>query len=167
MNILQLQKNVGVLKNTLVPEVQKIVLNNGEAYTDAIATQLYKGQDRFKKPLRPSYLEDVGPDKFLKTRGQAIAYSYYKQRITPNPERGLFTPNLFLNGYFYSSMRIELKREGLGIIYITTDTIFGTDLFKKYGIPAFQLQDENRYSFIDNRLRPPLKKFIINTLTQQ
>lgn len=167
MNILQLKRNNTILQQTLLPKVQETVLKADVDYIEFIQTQLYKGQDRYGNKIRPSYLEDYGPGKFLKTRAQAIAYAKWKAVITKNKDRDLFTPNLFINGFFYSSLKISLKTGvGLGAIYIESSAGFANEIFSKYGQPPFALQKQNKIELVEVSLRPVINKYIIQTLSK-
>ena len=166
--ILHLKRNNTVVQREILGRVQQIVINNDEGYLDFIRVQLYSGKDRFGKNIHPNYLEDVGPGKFLKTRKQAIGYAKWKAAITPNRDRDFFTPNLIINGFFYESLSIVIKKQrGLGDVYINSGASFAADIFQKYGIPPFQLQTDNKNSFVDNRIKPQAVKYVATTLSMQ
>lgn len=166
--IIHLSRNNKFMQRELLSRVRQTVINNDIGYLDFIREQLYSGKDRFGKNIHPNYLEDVGPDKFLKTRKQAVAYAKWKAAITPNKDRDFFTPNLIINGLFYSSMSLKVKEQrGLGDLYIDSTAGFAGDIFRKYGIPPFQLQTENKNLFVENRIRPQLTKYVFNTLSMQ
>lgn len=166
--IAHLARNNAVVRRDILAQTQQTVINNDIGYLDFIRTQLYAGKDRFGKNIHPNYLEDVGPDKFLKTRKQAIGYAKWKAAITPNRDRDFFTPNLIINGYFYDSMTIKIKKgAALGSIWIDSSAGFANDIFQKYGIPPFQLQTENKNEFVENRIRPQLTKYVYKTLAMQ
>lgn len=67
--------------------------------------QMYDGKTNEGIDIRPSYLEDpYWNDKGGQAAAQA--YSDWKDRITPNPRRTKGTPNLFINGYYHSSISV-------------------------------------------------------------
>jgi hypothetical protein len=167
--ILHLSRNNKVVQREILPQVQQSIINNDVGYLDFIRVQLYAGKDRFGKNIRPSYLEDVGPGKFLKTRKQAVGYAKWKAAITPNKDRDFFTPNLIINGFFYSSMKLQIKKSNgsLGALYIDSNAGFAQEVFQKYGIPPFQLQTENKNEFVENRIRPQVNKYVYRTLSMQ
>ena len=68
--------------------------------------QLWDGKNADGNNITPSYLDDP----YFKTKKQAEAYANWKNRITPNSRRDKNTPNLFINGFFYDSLRIETDR---------------------------------------------------------
>src|SRR5258708_7633887 len=65
--------------------------------------QMYDGKLKTGGNITPSYLEDP----YFKSRESAQRYSDWKDRITPNPERESGVPNLFINGKFYDSLKID------------------------------------------------------------
>lgn len=64
--------------------------------------QLYDGKTNKNQDIRPLYTEDP----FFKTPRQAQAYISWKQRLTPNSIRNPNAPNLYINGYFFNSLRM-------------------------------------------------------------
>lgn len=167
-SIVTLKRNTSVVQKTILANVQQTVLRNGEGYIDFIRVQLYAGKDRFGKDIRPNYLEDVGPGKYFKTRKQALAYAKWKSIITPNKDRNFLTPNLFINGFFHGSMKLQVKKNiGLGMLEIDSSASFAPDIFRKYGIPPFQLQTENKNAFVENRIRPAVTKYVFTELSRQ
>lgn len=88
--------------------------------------QMYDGKTKHGTDIRPSYLEDP----YFKTPAQAIAYAEWKNRITPNPRRGKFTPNLFINGYWYGNQQVMVLVDR--ILYLNTYASFGNDIDSKY-----------------------------------
>lgn len=81
-------------------EVLKIVEANADSIIDFQQAQMYEGIGGDGEYIRPFYSEDP----YFKKPGAALAYAQWKQRITPNPNRPLDVPNLFINGYFYKSL---------------------------------------------------------------
>lgn len=166
--ILHLARNNKVVQQNILNEVQQTVIRHAEGYIDFIRVQLYAGKDRFGKNIRPSYLEDVGPDKFLKTKAQAIGYAKWKNKITPNKDRDFFTPNLIINGFFYSSLKLQVKKNTrLGDLYIDSNADFANEVFQKYGIPPFQLQRDNKNQYVEDRIRPGVTKYVAKTLSAE
>ena len=66
--------------------------------------QLWDGKNADGSDITPSYMDDP----YFKTQKQAMAYANWKWRITPNPNRNKYTPNLFINGYAYSTFQIAM-----------------------------------------------------------
>lgn len=88
--------------------------------------QMFDGKTKHGTDIRPSYLEDP----YFKTPAEAIAYANWKNKITPNPRRGRFTPNLFINGYWYGNQEVVVLIDR--IRYINTYASFGDDIDDKY-----------------------------------
>jgi hypothetical protein len=80
------------------------IVETSEEYLHLNKNQLWAGKKASGADITPSYLDDP----FFKTRKQAEAYASWKQRITPNPERNKYAPNLYINGFFYESLQIAV-----------------------------------------------------------
>jgi hypothetical protein len=110
------------------------IKDNEQDLNDLNLEQIYSGKTSTGENLRPSYLEDPYWDTH-KFRGQtgiraAIAYSNWKDQITPNPFRNPGIPNLFINGYYHSK-RTTLVSPGGEIIHDDSAS-FGDDIKAKY-----------------------------------
>lgn len=92
--------------------IGQAVGRNATAILDLNRSQLWDGKGTDGEDLSPNYLEDP----FFKTREQAIGYAKWKQAITRNPNRNLFAPNLFINGFYYKSLRLTLAPEAFEIV---------------------------------------------------
>lgn len=95
------------------------ILQTMKEYEDDIGDlnkeQMYDGKTRLGTDITPSYYNDP---YFKGDYQRAAAYSDWKDKITPNPRRTKGTPNLFINGYYYSS--IVTKIVGDQIVYNST-----------------------------------------------
>jgi len=123
-----------------------------DVYGEINLSQLYDGKTRTGENLSPTYLEDP----YFKTYEQAVAYSDWKDRITPNPKRTRFVPNLIINGYYYSSRKIKV--EGDKIIY--SSEYIEQEIVDKYGEEINGLGGEYRDEFLFVYLYPGLKVMI-------
>lgn len=85
--------------------------NSREAMLAENKTQLFDGKLKTGQDLSPSYLDDP----YFKSPEAAKRYSEWKDRITPNENRKSGTPNLFINGAFYSSLSIEVHGSSISI----------------------------------------------------
>lgn len=74
--------------------------------------QMYDGKNNLGVDITPSYLNDPYWDDHG-GRPAAQAYSDWKDKITPNPRRTPGTPNLFINGYFHSSLSVLVKGDSV------------------------------------------------------
>lgn len=118
----------------------------------AVREQLWDGKTSLGVDIRPSYLEDP----FFKTTAQAMGYSKWKDKITPNPQRNTHTPNLFINGYFHSTIRLKVTKEE--IIY--DSNTFGREIIRKYGDKLLGMAPDTKEAFIEELLYPRVKKYI-------
>jgi len=73
--------------------------------TGGVKRQLWDGKKPDGSDITPSYLDDP----YFKTRKQAEGYAKWKSGgAFANPNRGLYTPNLYINGYFYSTITVSI-----------------------------------------------------------
>lgn len=133
-------------------EVPNIIQYHDIWIEHSIREQLWDGKNSLGEDIRPSYLEDP----FFKTPEQAMAYSRWKDKITPNPNRNQHTPNLFINGYFHSTIRLKVTKEA--IIYDTN--YFGKEIVNKYGDKLLGMAPLTRETYIEELLFPKIKTYI-------
>jgi hypothetical protein len=99
--------------NTLQKRLQKINLNNElsnvlrlqliqNKILNLNRDQMWEGKDTRGIDIEPSYLDNP----YFKSQEAAENYSVWKQKITPNPKRNKYAPNLFITGYFHNSLNI-------------------------------------------------------------
>ena len=142
----------GLLKKveTLQKDTDAIVVHVFDAHkADLVAinnNQLYDGKTRFESDLLPSYFDDP----YFKTKAAAIAYSDWKERITPNPKRKLGTPNLFINGYYHASRHVDIF---IDKIYYHAD-YKQNEIEKKYGTGINGLGGEYKILFLQAFISP-------------
>lgn len=123
-------KSIRQCKTNLSTIISKSVITCEKDIVYAIQDQLWDGKDSTGKDLLPSYLDDP----FFKTRKAAEAYALWKSKITPNSNRNYYTPNLYINGYFWSSMKIDPAT-----LRMDSAVAFGKPIIPKYGENAFKL----------------------------
>jgi hypothetical protein len=104
--------------------------------------QMYDGKRNDGRDIFPTYYDDP----YFKTRQDAIRYSDWKDKITPNSKRTQGVPNLVINGYFYNS--IDVKVEGNDITY-HTNADFSPDIISKFSEDIFGLDDDYRERLIN------------------
>lgn len=108
--------------------------------------QLLEGKRRDGQDITPSYYDDP----YFDTRKQAEAYSNWKDSITPNPKRKKGTPNLYINGFFHRTIKLNVEGELL--------KFFGAfeqlEIERKYSELIFGLATEKKIEFIDESLYP-------------
>jgi hypothetical protein len=116
--------------------------------------QLLEGKTNQGTDISPTYLQDP----FFKTREQAQAYSDWKDRISPRTNRRPGVPNLYINGYYHSSRRVQIV--GDKIVY-DSDWNEGKEIEQKFK-NINGLNPESRRKYIPFVLRP-----VFNHLIQQ
>lgn len=100
----------------------------------AIQGQLWDGKNSKGQDITPSYLEDT----FFKTMAAAVKYAKWKAGLTPNSNRNYYAPNLYINGYFWSTMQINKDT-----LRIDAVNAFGKGIVEKYGEQTFALNPRN------------------------
>lgn len=83
-----------------------ITLKHQAEIVKDVKGQLWNGQNPDGSAISPSYLDDP----FFKTRKAAEWYAKWKYsgRWGQNTTRSIDTPNLYINGYFYSSLNVKV-----------------------------------------------------------
>lgn len=114
--------------------------------------QLYDGKLSTGSDLTPSYFDDP----YFKSRESAQRYSDWKDNITPNSRRNRGTPNLFINGYFYSQIYVEPNSEGF-MVDSRSDKI--SSFKAKYGEDMFGLDAEYKMEYAPIVLNKLMPKF--------
>lgn len=132
--------------------VEEVIKENESKILDEVRAQLWGGLTGDLTQIAPNYLNDP----YFKTRGQAIGYMEWKQKITPNSRRRKETPNLFINGYFHSSLTIDYPG---GEFLITSHDPMGEDIIRKYGYKTFAVND----TFLDG-IKAKVKERILERL---
>jgi len=125
MTISILQRNVESILKKFDEIVVEAAYEHEEFITASNLSQLWDGKDVNNQNIRPSYLEDP----YFKTQKAAERYAAWKFRITPNSNRDKNTPNLFINGYFYSSVAPVANSN---FIQVITNSGFGKEVTSKF-----------------------------------
>ena len=79
--------------------------NKGEIVKD-VKNQLWDGQKPDGSDITPSYLDDP----YFKTQKQAMGYANWKMKLSRNSRRNKYAPNLYINGYFYSTIDVKVNK---------------------------------------------------------
>lgn len=98
-------KSIGNVEDFIFDEIDKVVQENNETLTKMNTDQMLEGKTTKGTDITPSYLNDP----YFKSKKAAQAYANWKNKITPNPKRGRYTPNLFINGYYHKSINVQSK----------------------------------------------------------
>lgn len=119
--------------------------------------QMYDGKTNEGVDITPSYLNDP----YWNTHGgrkAAQAYSDWKDRITPNPRRTKGTPNLFINGYYHSSITTLVIGDK---IVFNSSFISEPDIRSRFK-NIYGLGGNYKNIFLKQYLTPVLKEKILN-----
>ncbi len=111
--------------------------------------QLLAGKTRTGADITPSYLDDP----YFKTREAAQKYSEWKDRITPNPFRKSGTPNLYINGFYHNSIRVDVVGQS---IQYSTNVGIGSKIEGKYGENLYGLSGNFKSEYLGVYLGPLL-----------
>lgn len=114
--------------------------------------QLLDGKTNQGTDISPTYLEDP----FFKTQEQAQAYSEWKDKISPPSNRRPGVPNLFINGFYHGTRRVEIQGEKI---------VYSSSYGEQHGFEEKYknldgLNPESRKKFIPFVLRPVFNHLI-------
>ena len=153
------------IANGFEPSVVDCMDENHKLVENLVREQLWCGVDGRGEYLSPSYDNDSYFDEEGPWKGRSQAYKHWKNSITP-PSSGVLTklgarpsdiPNLFIDGTFHSS--IKAKRMELGLDIFTSGFRDGPTIERKYGESIFELTEEGKTFFIDEKLLPYMEEF--------
>ena len=137
-------------------ELEEIAENSLKVHEEDIAQfnrqQLYDGKRHDGQDIFPSYFEDP----YFETREAAQAYSDWKDKITYSRVRTKGVPNLYINGFFHSSIHAEVVGQEVNISSGWAEA--APDIIAKYSDEIFGLNDEKREIFIDQYLEESFQK---------
>jgi len=132
-------------------EYETIIEDNAEIIVDLNRDQMMEGRGVDGEFLRPYYSENP----YFKTPESAARYARWKQKITPNPQRPLDVPNLFINGYLHGSLYGKVT--GKDTLYtqfeVESDVPFAESAFRVHK-NALGLNAEKRLLFAEEILLP-------------
>lgn len=131
---------------------QVVSLNEKYRYEflSANRRQMWDGQNPDGTDITPSYLDDP----YFKTRKQAEAYANWKMKITPNAHRNKYAPNLFINGYFYSTLTLNTTE-----LRITVTDPFGAQVAASHP-KALGVSMENLKSISDGGYKADFFRYV-------
>lgn len=127
------------------------VIQRSPEIVDAVRTQLWNGQNAKGNDITPSYLDDP----YFKTRKKAEGYARWKWSITPNASRNFYAPNLFINGFFHSILKIDPQT-----VTMDVSNSFGRGILDKYGEDTFCLNPSN------NQVMENIKEELISDIKE-
>lgn len=160
------------------PEVVKCMGENKDELVETVKDQLYSGIDGRGAVLSPSYSSDpwfqshragfFDEDRqmFVSCYQRPELYVEWKERITPPrasdrlgiTARDIDTPNLFINGFFYSTIDASPTAQGVQIFTAGWDE--GADIERKYGSEIFAISEPGAGHFNRNFLWQWLRNWI-------
>ena len=111
--------------------VGEIFIEKNKEIIHGIKGQLWDGKTGEGKDITPSYLDDP----YFATKEKALAYAKWKASITKNSNRNFATPNLYINGFFHSSLFIDNS-------FRVASNGFGNPIIEKYGEKTFTLDKD-------------------------
>lgn len=122
--------------------LRRILERRQDEILDMQREQLAMGKASDGSDLRPLYSEDVGIGGYFSTRAGAEKYKAWKLTIN-NPygnNRRADAPNLYIDGTFYSNLRVAVANDEI-LIYGGTQK--SATIIAKYGVGSFGLSQES------------------------
>jgi hypothetical protein len=141
------------VRDNIPNEVFEIVQKNKDKIVEFNKDQLFEGKTIFNQDIRPYYTEDP----FFKTAQAARNYIAWKQRITPNSKRNPNAPNLYINGYYHSS--IDLIFSGKTPLLESRSGSLFSEINNKYQ-NIIGLNEDHALSLNYEIIKPELQEFI-------
>lgn len=139
----------------MIPDtINDALLKNESVIVSLNQQQLYDGKAVDGNDIHPLYTED----SFFKTQQQAQGYIKWKQKISPNSSRNPEAPNLFINGYFYRSLKLMVENGNVFIRTINAKDI-GNNITSKYK-NIFGLNPINQEKVNNEIIYPSIKQLI-------
>jgi hypothetical protein len=142
-----------------------VVMSDAELLESLLREQINAGQDGDGNDLAPSYLDDP----YFKTQEQAVAYASWKWRLAKDfgigqgggiyPARKFATPNLNINGYWQSHIRLQAEQGGV----FSNSVGFSSGIESRYNKPMRLNRTGLRY-YADNYFRRKFQTNINNLI---
>lgn len=161
----EVSKVISAISSGIVPQTENCMSRYSGTIRQAILEQLYSGIDGKGNSLNPNY----DNDPFFEQEGEwfhrSNDYKAWKNSITPPqsspmlglPPRSNSTPNLFINGKFYSEIFTVMNGDTLEIRPGDGD---GPDIVRKWGEDILNASPTAIEYFINEKLKPHLSDFI-------
>lgn len=134
-------------------ELQTIVEDNTDEIVELQRQQMLEGRGVDGEYIRPFYSENP----FFKKPGAAERYALWKQKITPNANRPLDVPNLFVDGTFHDSLFATV---GQGSFEVDTSASFGDSVFDVHK-NAQGLDEDSRMEFAEKITMPAITEALL------
>lgn len=152
--IIGLQKKVQSLN--LKYESKVIFTKDADKLADYNREQLYSGRFSDGELITPNYKTDPF---FKGNHYRSYLYAKWKQEITPHSQRPFWTPNLFINGFFHSTIDVEVGDDT--IHFFSRAGALGGEISGKYDSDnVFGISPLNKAIYTREFFWPILKKEI-------
>lgn len=115
-------------------------------------SQLLNGKTNEGIDISPTYLEDP----YFDTLAEAQAYSDWKDKISPPSNRRKGVPNLYINGYYHSTIKVEIQGDKIKYNSHFDEASAIEEKFKN----IYGLSPESRRMFVSGVLRPAFNYLI-------
>ena len=119
--------------------VREVLQEHEEDIMQEQHIQLLEGKGSDDNDLRPYYTEDIKPHGYFNSVEKASNYMAWKESLNYPYQvtRGnSYAPNLYINGRFYSEMKVEFDTDSMAIV---PDTPYAAEIMNKYGLKRFGL----------------------------
>lgn len=116
--------------------------------------QLFDGKNTDNQDIHPLYSQDP----YFKKPGAAERYIAWKQKITPNSKRNPDAPNLFIDGTFHKTLRLDLEGEN---VVVKSNSQIADDINFKYN-NVLGLTDDNIAEVYNEKIHDKVVDFIEN-----
>jgi hypothetical protein len=154
--IIEVAERFRKLSQNIEKQISTIIDDTKEEIVKKNRQQLLDGIKSDGTEITPSYLNDP----YFKTKEAAQRYSNWKDKITPSNKRKSGTPNLYINGFYHNSIKLDVKGE---IFKIQSTASIGNDIERKYGENVYGLTTESTKAYISETFYPLFKQYIENT----
>lgn len=132
---------------------EKAVATTGPELLAENKAQLFDGKLRNGNDLSPTYFTDP----YFKTPLAAENYSNWKDRITPNANRKPGVPNLYIDGTFYSTLRLTVSG---GNIRYSSAFKDAAAILSEFSGKIFGLGGDYRSKYLNRSLRPTFSHLV-------
>lgn len=137
--------------------ITKVMHDSTQDLRDLNLEQMYDGKTNKGTDIKPSYIEDP----YWNDKGgvrAAQAYSDWKDRITPNIRRTPGTPNLFITGFYHSTIKVSIVGDSI----VHSSTFSGEPDIRGRFKNIYGLGGRHREIFLKQYLMPVIKDEVLN-----
>lgn len=131
---------------------QETIEGTEEEFTHYNLEQLLDGKTNEGIDISPTYLEDP----YFDSLKEAQAYSDWKDRISPPSNRRKGVPNLYINGYYHSTVKVRIQGDKITF----NSDFYGADDIETTFKNIYGLNPDSRRKYIPFVLRPAFNHLI-------